>query len=166
MYSHPSLLLPFLPLSFLSSPLLSSPLLSSSLLSSPLLSSPLLSSPLLSLLTQRNVTVHGLTEQAVTGPEEIAHLLIFGESNNSAAVVNACLIVVWIRPATCLLSVCAVASPSHPSEHVANVASSPGPSQILSRSRGGKSGEGLGSKLHHGPEIVDLVSTNRVHVMY
>ena len=53
----------------------------------------LLSSPLPSLLTQRNVTVHGLTEQAVTGPEEIAHLLIFGESNNSAAVVNACLIV-------------------------------------------------------------------------
>ena len=161
MYSHPSLLLPFLPLSSLSSPLLSSPLFSS-----PLHSSPLLSSPLPSLLTQRNVTVHGLTEQAVTGPEEIAHLLIFGESNNSAAVVNACLIVVWIRPATCLLSVCAVASPSHPSGHVANVASSPGPSQILSHSCGEKLGEGLGSKLRHGPELVDSVSTNRVHVTY
>ena len=38
---------------------------------------------------------------------------------------------------------------------VNNVASSPGPSQILSRSRGEKSGEGLGSKLRHRPEIVD-----------
>ena len=32
-------------------------------------------------------------------------------------------------------------------------------SQILSRSRGEKSGEGLGSKLCHGPEMVDSVST-------
>jgi len=39
----------------------------------------------------------------------------------------------------------------------------PGPSQILSRSRGEKSGEGLGSKLHHGLEMVDSVSTNQVH---
>ena len=39
------------------------------------------------------------------------------------------------------------------------IASSPGPSQILSRSRGEKSGEGLGSKLRHGPEMVDSVST-------
>ena len=46
------------------------------------------------------------------------------------------------------------------------VASSPGPSQILSRSHGEKSGEGLGSKLRHGPEMVDSVSTNRVHVTY
>ena len=38
------------------------------------------------------------------------------------------------------------------------LASSPGPSQILSRSRGEKSGEGLGSKLRHGPEMVDSVS--------
>ena len=42
---------------------------------------------------------------------------------------------------------------------------SPGPSQILSRSRG-ESGEGLESKLRHGPEMVDSVSTNRVHVTY
>ena len=42
------------------------------------------------------------------------------------------------------------------------VASSPGPSQILSRSCGEKSGEGLGSKskLRHGPEMVDSVCTN------
>ena len=46
------------------------------------------------------------------------------------------------------------------------IASSPGPSQILSRSRGEKSGEGLGAKLRHGPEMVDSVSTNRVHVTY
>ena len=39
------------------------------------------------------------------------------------------------------------------------LASSPGPTQILSRSRGEKSGEGLGVKLRHGPEMVDLVST-------
>ena len=39
------------------------------------------------------------------------------------------------------------------------VASSPGHSQILSRSRGAKSVEGLGSLLHHGPEMVDSVST-------
>ena len=38
------------------------------------------------------------------------------------------------------------------------LASSPGPSQILSRSHGEKSGEGLGSKLRHGPEMVDSVS--------
>ena len=41
------------------------------------------------------------------------------------------------------------------------LASSPGHSQILSHSRGEKSGEGLGSKLHHGSEMVDSVSTNR-----
>ena len=40
-----------------------------------------------------------------------------------------------------------------------SLASSPGHSQILSRSRGEKSGEGLGSKLRHGPEMVDSVST-------
>ena len=34
----------------------------------------------------------------------------------------------------------------------------PGHSQILSRSCGEKSGEGLGSKLRHGPEMVDSVS--------
>ena len=49
---------------------------------------------------------------------------------------------------------------------VVGIASSPGPSQILSRSRGEKSGEGLGSKLRHGPEMVDSVSTNRVHVTF
>ena len=38
-----------------------------------------------------------------------------------------------------------------------SVASSPGHSQILSRSRGEKSGEGLGSLLRHGPEMVDSV---------
>ena len=42
---------------------------------------------------------------------------------------------------------------------VKKVASSPGPTQILSRSRGEKSGEGLGAKLRHGPEMVDSVST-------
>ena len=46
------------------------------------------------------------------------------------------------------------------------LASFPGPSQILSRSSGEKSGEGLGSKLRHGPEMVDSVSTKRVHVTY
>ena len=46
------------------------------------------------------------------------------------------------------------------------VASSPGPSQILSRSRGEKLGEVLGAKLRHGPEMVDSVSKNRVHVTY
>ena len=49
---------------------------------------------------------------------------------------------------------------------VVGIASSPGPSQILSHSRGEKSREGLGSKLRHGPEMVDLVSTNRVHVTF
>ena len=44
------------------------------------------------------------------------------------------------------------------------IASSPGHSQILPRSHGEKLGEGLGSKLRHGPEMVDSVSTNRVHV--
>ena len=46
----------------------------------------------------------------------------------------------------------------------------PGHSQILSRSRGEKLGEGLGSKLRHRPEMLDLVvqtestlRTNRVH---
>ena len=38
------------------------------------------------------------------------------------------------------------------------VASSPGHSQILSRSREEKSGEGLVPILRHGPEVVDLVS--------
>ena len=47
-----------------------------------------------------------------------------------------------------------------------NLASSPGPSQILSRSCGEKWGEGLGAKLSHGPEMVDSVSTNRVHITY
>ena len=49
---------------------------------------------------------------------------------------------------------------------VVGIASSPGPSQILSRSRVEKSGEGMGSKLRHGPEMVDSVSTNRVHVTF
>jgi len=40
------------------------------------------------------------------------------------------------------------------------LALSPGYSQILSRSRGEKSGEGLGAKLRHGLEMVDSVSTN------
>ena len=44
-------------------------------------------------------------------------------------------------------------------EYQVPIASSPGPSQILSHSRGEKSGEGLGAKLHHGPEMVDSVST-------
>ena len=44
---------------------------------------------------------------------------------------------------------------------VMTVASSPGPSQILSRSCGEKSGEGLESKLRHGPEMVDSVSMQR-----
>ena len=39
------------------------------------------------------------------------------------------------------------------------VASSPGHSQILSRSRGEKLGEGLVPLLRHGPEMVDSVST-------
>ena len=34
----------------------------------------------------------------------------------------------------------------------------PGHTQILSHSRGKKLGEGLGSKLRHGPEMVDSVS--------
>ena len=45
-------------------------------------------------------------------------------------------------------------------------ASSLGHSQILSHSRGEKSEKGLGSKLRHGPEMVDSVNTNLVHVMY
>ena len=44
-----------------------------------------------------------------------------------------------------------------------NVASSPGHSLILSRGRGEKLGEGLGSLLCHRLKMVDLVSTNRVH---
>ena len=36
----------------------------------------------------------------------------------------------------------------------------------FSRSRGEISGESLGSKLRHRPEMVDSVSTNRVHVTY
>ena len=39
------------------------------------------------------------------------------------------------------------------------LASSPGHSQILSRSRGEKSGEGLAPLLRHGPEMVDSVTT-------
>ena len=39
------------------------------------------------------------------------------------------------------------------------LALSPGPSQILSRSRGEKPGEGLGAKLRHGPKMMDSVST-------
>ena len=46
------------------------------------------------------------------------------------------------------------------------IALSPGHSQILSRSRGEKSGEGLGSKLRHGLEMVDSASSNRVHITY
>ena len=38
------------------------------------------------------------------------------------------------------------------------LASYPGHSQILSRSRGEKLGEGLGSLLCHGSEMVDLIS--------
>ena len=41
-----------------------------------------------------------------------------------------------------------------------SLASSPGPFQILSRSRGEKSGDGLGSKLRRRPEMVDSVSTS------
>lgn len=54
--------------------------------------------------------------------------------------------------------------------HTWNLASSPGPSQILSRSHGDKWGEGLGLKLRRGPEMVDSVTnhdstlrTNQVH---
>ena len=39
------------------------------------------------------------------------------------------------------------------------VASSPGHSQVLSCSHGEKLGDGLGSLLRHGPEMVDSVST-------
>ena len=46
------------------------------------------------------------------------------------------------------------------------LASSSGHSQILSCSHGEKSGEGLGSLLHHRLEVVDTVSMNRVHVTY
>ena len=49
---------------------------------------------------------------------------------------------------------------THHHSCIYKVASSPGPSHILSRSRGEKSGEGLGSLLHNGPEMVDTVSTN------
>ena len=44
-------------------------------------------------------------------------------------------------------------------ERGAWVALSPGHSQILSCSCGGKTGEALGSLLRHGPEMVDSVST-------
>ena len=40
---------------------------------------------------------------------------------------------------------------------IAKVALYPGPSHILSHSHGEKSGEGLGSKLRHRPEMVDSV---------
>ena len=46
------------------------------------------------------------------------------------------------------------------------LALSPGHSQILSRSHGEKLGECLGSKLRHEVEMVNSVSTNRVHVTY
>ena len=46
------------------------------------------------------------------------------------------------------------------------VALFPGHSQILSRSHVEKSGEGLGTFLCHGPEMVDLVIANRVHITY
>ena len=46
------------------------------------------------------------------------------------------------------------------------LALSPGHSQTLSHSRGEKLGEGLGLLLHHGPEMVDSVSANRVYVTY
>ena len=50
-----------------------------------------------------------------------------------------------------------VDTPMHACAHW--IASSPGHSQILSRSRGEKSGEGLVPLLRHGPEMVDSVST-------
>ena len=40
-----------------------------------------------------------------------------------------------------------------------HLASSPGHSQYLSRSRGEKSGEGLVPILRHGPEMVDSILT-------
>ena len=46
-----------------------------------------------------------------------------------------------------------------------DVASSPGHSQILSHSHGEKSGEGLGSLLRHGPEMVDSVSIIESYVL-
>ena len=46
-----------------------------------------------------------------------------------------------------------------PPRSIVSLASSPGHSQILSRSRGEKSGEGLVPLLRHGPEMVDSVST-------
>ena len=42
----------------------------------------------------------------------------------------------------------------------------PGHSQILSRSRGEKSGEGLLPILRHGPEMVDSVSDGKVPSQY
>ena len=53
---------------------------------------------------------------------------------------------------------CRVISPTF-FQHSNFVASSPGHSQILSRSHGEKSGEGLGAKLRHRPEMVDSVCT-------
>ena len=53
------------------------------------------------------------------------------------------------------LSFCKLASKGSP-----KVASSPGHCQVLSHSRGEKSGEGLGLLLRHGQEMVDSVSTN------
>ena len=50
--------------------------------------------------------------------------------------------------------------------YISSVTLSPDHSQILSSSHGEKSGEGLGSKLRHRPEMVDSVSTNQVHVTY
>ena len=53
---------------------------------------------------------------------------------------------------------CLVLSADMPPGMQLMVASSPGHSQIVSRSRGEKSGVGLGSLLCHRPEMVDTVS--------
>jgi len=58
---------------------------------------------------------------------------------------------------------------SYPAIHHILLASSPGHSQILSRSAGEKLGEGQGSLLRHEPDMVDLVNsfrTNRVHYFW
>ena len=49
--------------------------------------------------------------------------------------------------------------------HAFGVASFSGHSQILSRSCGENSGEGLGSLLRHGPEMVDSVMTYQVYIL-
>ena len=58
-----------------------------------------------------------------------------------------------------LLICCRLVLSGTPKFCVDLLASSPGHSQILSRSDGEKSGEGLVPILRHGPEMVDLVST-------